>query len=121
MRLSHVNVTMPKGAEDAARAFYGGLLGLREITKPEPLRARGGGWFVAGGLDIHVSVEESRFGPDAYRHFGLECADVDGVRARLSAARVVTEDGRPAPWKRFFVHDPFGNRIEIHEAGGLRG
>jgi catechol 2,3-dioxygenase-like lactoylglutathione lyase family enzyme len=121
MQLSHINVTMPKGAEDAARTFYAGLLGLREIPKPEPLRGRGGVWFDAGGLDIHVSVEESRGGPDNYRHFGLECADVEGVRSRLLAARVATEDGRPAPWKRFFVRDPFGNRIEIHEAGGLRG
>ena len=121
MQLSHVNVTMPKGAEDTARAFYAGLLGLREIPKPEPLRVRGGVWFDAGWLDIHVSVEEARVGPDAYRHFGLECADVEGLRAKLSAAGVGTEDGRPAPWKRFFVRDPFGNRIEIHEAGGLRG
>lgn len=120
MRLSHINVTMPKGAEDLARAFYAGQLGLREIPKPEPLRVRGGVWFDAGGLDIHISVEESRSGTDALRHFGLECADVDGLRARLSAAGIATVDGRPAPWKRFFVHDPFGNRIEIHEAGGLR-
>ena len=121
MRLSHINVTMPKGSEDAARSFYAGLLGLREIPKPESIGDRGGVWFEAGGLDVHVSVEEQRVGPDAYRHFGLECADVAGLRARLQAAGVVTEDGRPAPWRRFFVRDPFGNRIEIHEIGGLRG
>ncbi len=120
MRLSHVNITMPKGAEATARSFYGGLLGLLEIPKPESLRRRGGVWFDTGGLDLHVSVEESRAGVDAYRHFGLECPDVEGLRAKLSAAGVATEDGRPAPWKRFFVRDPFGNRIEIHEAGGLR-
>ena len=120
MHLSHINITMPKGGEDLARAFYTGHLGLREIPKPEPLRVRGGVWFAAGGLDIHVSVEESRGGADVYRHFGLECADVDGLRASLSAAGVATENGRPAPWKRFFVRDPFGNRIEIHEPGGLR-
>jgi len=121
MRLSHINITIPKGGEDAARRFYGGLLNLPEIPKPEAIRNRGGVWFDAGGLDVHVSIEESRTGPDAYRHFGLECEDVDSLRQRLESAGVATEDGRPAPWKRFFVRDPFGNRIEIHEAGGLRG
>ena len=119
MRLSHINLTLPQGGEDIARSFYGGLLGLKEIPKPESIRHRGGVWFDAGGLDIHVSVEENRTGPDAYRHFGLESAEVDGLRAKLQSAGVVTEDGRPAPWKRFFVRDPFGNRIEIHEPGGL--
>jgi catechol 2,3-dioxygenase-like lactoylglutathione lyase family enzyme len=120
MRLSHVNITMPKGGEETARRFYGELLKLREIPKPEAIRSRGGVWFDAGGLDVHLSIEESRTGQDAYRHFGLECTDVDGLRERLESAGAITEDGRPAPWKRFFVRDPFGNRIEIHEAGGLR-
>lgn len=111
---------MPAGCEDTARSFYAGLLGLREVPKPEPIRHHGGVWFEADGLDVHVSVEEQKAGIDAKRHFGLECADVDGTRARLQAAGVATEDGRPTPWKRFFVHDPFGNRIEIHEVGGLR-
>lgn len=120
MNLSHVNVSMPQGGEGRAREFYTGLLGLREIPKPEPLRVRGGVWFDADGLDIHLSVEEKPFGPDAQRHFGLECADVEGLQTKLKTGGVATEDGRPAPWKRFFVRDPFGNRIEIHEAGGLR-
>jgi catechol 2,3-dioxygenase-like lactoylglutathione lyase family enzyme len=120
MRLSHINLTMVKGGEDVARSFYSGLLGLREIAKPEAIRGRGGVWFDADGLDIHVSIEEQRTGIDAYRHFGLEYEDVAGLRAKLEAAGVTTEDGRPAPWRRFFVRDPFGNRIEIHEPGGLR-
>lgn len=120
MRLSHVNITMPPGAENVARSFYGTLLGLREIPKPESIRSRGGVWFDAGGLDVHVSVEENRFGADGRRHFGLECAELEKLRAQLEGAGVKTEDGRPAPWKRFFVSDPFGNRIEIHETGGLR-
>jgi hypothetical protein len=121
MRLSHINITMPQGSEDVARSFYGGLLGLKEIPKPESIRSRGGVWFEAGGRDIHVSVEETRAGADTYRHFGLECSGVDGLRSKLHAAGVATEDGRPAPWRRFFVRDTFGNRIEIHEEGGLSG
>ncbi|MBW8864499.1 MAG: VOC family protein [Verrucomicrobia bacterium] len=120
MRLSHVTVTMPPGNEDKARHFYGQLLGLSEIPKPASLRDRGGVWFDAGGLDLHVSVEENRPGIDARRHFGLECADVEILRSHLEKAGVKTEDGRPAPWKRFFANDPFGNRIEFHETGGLR-
>src|SRR5262245_39308186 len=120
MRLSHINVTMPKGREDIARGFYTAQLGLQEISKPETLRARGGLWFDAGGLEIHLSVEEQPHA-DTQRHFGIECADVDALRARLQAAGIEIDDGRTAPWKRFFVRDPFGNRIEIHEPGGLRG
>src|SRR5262245_58097932 len=86
MHLSHINVTMPKGSEDIARSFYSGLLALREIPKPESLRVRGGVWFDAGGLDIHVSVEEQRSGVDAYRHFGLECADVDDFASALAGS-----------------------------------
>jgi catechol 2,3-dioxygenase-like lactoylglutathione lyase family enzyme len=121
MRLTHVNVTMPKGSEDAARAFYVGLLGLTEIPKPEELRVRGGVWFDADGLEVHLSIEEERGGRDVYRHFGLEGSDIDALRARLEAAGVPTEDGRTAPWRRFFARDPFGNRIEFHEVGGMRG
>lgn len=121
MRLSHINITMPKDSEEIARSFYAGLLGLPEIAKPESIRNRGGVWFDADGLDVHLSIEDQRGPADAYRHFGLECADVDGLRARLRFAGISTEDGRPVPWRRFFVHDPFGNRIEIHEVGGLKG
>lgn len=118
VRLSHVNLPMPAGGEPRARAFYADLLGLPEIPKPEPMRSRGGAWFDAGGLDIHLSVAEDE--PGEQRHFGLEVDDVDAVRDRLVGAGVACDTGRPAPWKRFFARDPFGNRIEIHQEGGLR-
>jgi catechol 2,3-dioxygenase-like lactoylglutathione lyase family enzyme len=120
MHLSHITILMPKGSDDIARQFYAGHLGLQEIPMPDVIRIRGGVWFDAGGLDVHVSVAMEPGGVDVQRHFGLECPDVDGVRAKLKAAGIETFDGRPAPWKRFFVNDPFGNRIEIHETGGLR-
>jgi len=56
--LDHVQVAAPPGCEAEARAFYGGLLGLEELEKPERLRARGGCWFRAGAQELHVGVEE---------------------------------------------------------------
>ncbi|HEX4796865.1 MAG TPA: VOC family protein [Humisphaera sp.] len=121
MKLSHINITMPKGNEDMARAFYGNFLGLKEIPKPPPLRARGGVWFDAGGIDLHVSATDEIPQADAQRHFGLECADMERLREKLTKAAITIDPGRPAPWKRFFIRDPFGNRIEIHEPGAMRG
>jgi catechol 2,3-dioxygenase-like lactoylglutathione lyase family enzyme len=118
MRLSHVNIPMPRGREADARRFYRDLLGLAEVPKPAELAARGGCWFDAGGLDVHLSVADDAAGTQ--RHFGLEVADVEALEARLRAAGVEVDPGRPAPWKRFFARDPFGNRIEFHEVGGLR-
>jgi len=121
VRLSHVNLPMPPGGEARARSFYAGLLGLTEIPKPAPMRARGGVWFDAGGLDIHLSADPAERAPDAQRHFGIEVVDVDALETRLRRAGVATDPGRPAPWRRFFARDPFGNRIEFHAIGGLRG
>ena len=106
MRLSHVNVTMPPGNEDKAREFYAGPLGLPEIPKPESIRNRGGVWFNAGGLDVHVSVEEDRFGADARRHFGLECSDIENLRSRLESAGVKTEDGTARAIETLFCERP---------------
>jgi hypothetical protein len=56
--LDHVQVAAPPGCEAEARRFYGELLGLEEIAKPEPLRAAGGAWFSLGAQQLHVGVAE---------------------------------------------------------------
>jgi catechol 2,3-dioxygenase-like lactoylglutathione lyase family enzyme len=114
MYLSHISLTMPKGGEQRARAFYTGCLGIREIPKPERSPILEEVWFEAGGVELHLSVEEPRNGADRERHFGLGCGDVEGLKARLKVAGVQIEDGPSVPCKHFFIHDPFGNRIEIH-------
>jgi catechol 2,3-dioxygenase-like lactoylglutathione lyase family enzyme len=119
MYLTHIKVTMPRAGESVARDFYGGILGLREIVKPEPLKAGAGVWFDVGGLELRISVEEHRASADTQRHFGLACCDVDRLKAKIQAAGAVIEEGPKGPRKRFFVRDPFGNRIEIHSPGGL--
>jgi hypothetical protein len=54
IELDHVQVAAPLGSENAARLFYGELVGLPELEKPEALRSRGGVWFACGAHQLHV-------------------------------------------------------------------
>jgi catechol 2,3-dioxygenase-like lactoylglutathione lyase family enzyme len=111
--IDHVQVAIPRGREDDARAFYGGVLGLEEIPKPEPIRARGGVWFRAGAQELHLGVEDP-FAPARKAHPGLVADDLGAIRARLAATGAGFEDdAKIAGVDRLFVHDPFGNRLEL--------
>jgi catechol 2,3-dioxygenase-like lactoylglutathione lyase family enzyme len=113
MRLHHVQVSCPVGGEDAARAFYGEVLGVPEVEKPSALAARGGVWFRAADVEIHVGVEEP-FEPARKAHPAFLVDDVVAVaRAVESAGFAVTWDGNFPGYRRFHTHDGNGNRVEI--------
>ncbi|MEO8601875.1 MAG: VOC family protein [bacterium] len=118
-RLDHVNLTVPRAAEAAARDFYGVLLGLSEIEKPEASRSRGGAWFDAGSVQLHISLEDGVENASR-RHVCLIVADLAAAQAVLVAAGVaILPDDRPQPgWVRFYVLDPAGNRLEIAAPSG---
>ena len=113
--LDHVQVAAPPGCEAAARRFFGELLGLAELEKPEPLRARGGAWFALGERQLHVGVEAD-FEPARRAHVALRWrgADLDDLAERLAAAGfpVTWDDALPGE-RRFYSADPWGNRIEF--------
>ena len=113
--LDHVQLTMPAGheAEATCRAFYLEALGLREIEKPEVLKPRGGIWFQGAGFQLHLSIEDVMV---TRRHPGLVTDDLEAIRARVEAAgyATVSDPGIPGV-RRFYVTDPFQNRIEIQE------
>ncbi|HEX5158258.1 MAG TPA: methyltransferase domain-containing protein [Ktedonobacterales bacterium] len=112
LALDHMQLAMPRGMEEQARAFYGGVLGLEELPKPPALAARGGVWFRCGRQEIHLGVEEG-FHPQRKGHPGLLVRDLAAVRARLEAAGapIIPDDLLPG-YERFYTADPFGNRIE---------
>ena len=113
--IDHVQVAVPAGCEDEARAFYRGVLGLDEIAKPPALAGRGGCWFRAGAQELHVGVEDP-FSPAEKAHPGLVADDLDALAERLGAAGyAVAYDGSIPGVTRFHVHDPFGNRLEIRQ------
>lgn len=113
MRLHHVQVAIPPGGEDRARGFYADLLGMREIAKPPTLADRGGCWFRLGSAELHCGIEDG-FAPARKAHPALEVEDLDWLQDRLRRAGYVTAPDTLFPGRdRFYVDDPFGNRVEI--------
>jgi catechol 2,3-dioxygenase-like lactoylglutathione lyase family enzyme len=118
--LHHVQLAAPAGSEDALRAFYGGLLGLPEVPKPPGLAARGGAWFRSAGVELHLGVEEG-FRPARKAHPGLLVDGLDALAARLAVAGVdVVWDGDFPGYRRCYVADPVGNRLELLEPSRAR-
>lgn len=113
--LHHVQIAMPKGGESLARAFYGHILGLREIEKPEALRSRGGLWFVMAELEVHLGVEEP-FAPAKKAHPAFQVMSLKDAIGRFSDHHIAVRTDIDLPTiRRVYVNDPFGNRIEILE------
>lgn len=111
--LDHVQIAMPIGGEEQARAFYVGVLGLAERPKPPHLVARGGCWFAAPGVELHLGVEVP-FRPAAKAHPALLVADLADARAQLAANGIGFTEGQPLEGCiRGDIRDPFGNRIEL--------
>jgi catechol 2,3-dioxygenase-like lactoylglutathione lyase family enzyme len=111
--LDHVQLAMPPGAEDRARAFYCSVMGMAERPKPPDLAARGGCWFHAPGVELHLGVEAD-FRAAAKAHPALLVSDLAAMRAHLHRHGVELIDGKPLDgYVRGDVADPFGNRIEL--------
>jgi catechol 2,3-dioxygenase-like lactoylglutathione lyase family enzyme len=113
--LDHVQVAAPRGCGADARRFYGDLLGLVEVEKPETLRGSGGVWFRCGEQQLHVGVEDT-FVPARKAHPAFRVADgqLDALAERLRrAGEQVVWDVALAGVRRFYTQDPWGNRIEL--------
>lgn len=115
--IDHVQLAIPAGGEDDARAYYVGVLAMTELPKPPLLAANGGCWFRSdsehGHVEIHVGVEEP-FDAAKKAHPGLLVQDVDVV------AKTLAEHGYEIRWddsvpgrRRFHSDDPHGNRLEF--------
>ncbi|HWU61762.1 MAG TPA: VOC family protein [Ensifer sp.] len=113
LALDHVQLAIPEGGEERARAFYADLLGFREVSKPASLAGRGGCWFEQGTVKLHLGVDKT-FVPAQKAHPALLVSDLPILRQALEAADYrVSDDVALAGYLRFHVFDPFGNRIEL--------
>lgn len=110
-----MQLAMPPGHETSARQFYANVLGMSEIDKPPALAARGGAWFSAGGVELHLGVEDE-FRPVRKGHPGVLVDDLDELIVRLAASgQSVRWDAAFPGFRRVYAHDPFGNRLEFLE------
>jgi catechol 2,3-dioxygenase-like lactoylglutathione lyase family enzyme len=117
-RIDHVQLAMPAGQEDQARAFYEGLLEIPWVAKPENLARRGGCWFGDDDVKVHLGVEQD-FRPARKAHPALLVDNLADLAARLSAAGIEIKRDEPLEgYDRIYVDDPFGNRIELMERLG---
>ncbi len=113
--LDHVQLAAPEGCEAQAREFFGRLVGLPEVAKPEELRDRGGVWFAVGSQQLHIGVQ-TPFAPARKAHPALRVAPdrLDPLAERLAVGGAkVAWDESLAGVRRFFTDDPWGNRIEF--------
>lgn len=112
----HIQISIPVGAEDDAREFYCGVLGMTEIPKPESLSGRGGFWLELDGFQLHFGAEDGIDREKSKAHVAYLVSDLDAWREKLIANGHAVVDGIPIPnYNRFEFRDPFGNRVEFLE------
>ena len=113
--IDHIQLAAARGCDADARRFFGDLLGLEEIEKPERLRGRGGCWFRVGSRQLHIGIEDE-FRPAMKAHPAFTVSDVEALFATLTQAGVpcFRDEFRPGR-KRFYANDPWGNRLEFTE------
>lgn len=116
LAIDHVQIAMPAGQEEKARAFYIELLGFTEIPKPPVLAKRGGAWFQSGNAQLHLGVEAD-FRPARKAHPAFVVEELDALIASVQGAGYETDTTQPPldGYNRAHVFDPFGNRIELME------
>ena len=116
LSIDHVQLAMPAGEEEKARAFFADLLGFTELQKPPELAIRGGAWFQSGNVQLHLGVEAA-FRPARKAHPAFLVEDLNALISRVQNAGYETDTSQPPldGYKCAHIFDPFGNRIELME------
>ncbi|PKR76717.1 glyoxalase [Halalkalibacillus sediminis] len=112
-KIDHVQLSAPPNSEDKARDFFINVLGMEEVEKPTALKKNGGVWFQTDGVQLHVGIEED-FTPNKKAHPALEVLGLEALMSQLDLHRVPYQKDNKIPGaNRIYIHDPFGNRIEM--------
>lgn len=112
-KIDHIQVAAPRDSEEEAIRFYSVILGMKEIEKPEPLKARGGVWFEFGSFQLHIGIEDP-FKPAKKAHPAFKVSGFEALKQHLAERGIESKQDDSIPGvERFFIFDPFGNRLEF--------
>ncbi|MGN7480580.1 VOC family protein [Priestia megaterium] len=117
--IDHIQLAASPNSESEARHFFGTVLGLTEVEKPESLKKRGGVWFEFGSYQLHIGVEPA-FSPAKKAHPGFHVKNLPAFKDHLASFGIsFIEDKNITGVERIYVDDPFGNRMEFLEKVNL--
>lgn len=121
-RLHHAALTVTDVAR--SRRFYGGILGLREIPRPD--FDFDGAWYETGdGSQLHLIVHpatrtmrgttqiDSR---DSHLALRVRSFDAAVAHLRQHGVDVIEHWDNKTPWGQLYVTDPDGHVIELNVA-----
>jgi catechol 2,3-dioxygenase-like lactoylglutathione lyase family enzyme len=116
-RVNHVTVAVPAGQEEKVRAFYAGVLGLREVPQDKALVGRYQLiWYELLDILLHLDFTPPWVTPAENRHLALEVNNLEEVRKYLESKGAEIRNAVPMPDRnRFYLIDPFGNYFELIE------
>jgi catechol 2,3-dioxygenase-like lactoylglutathione lyase family enzyme len=116
-RINHVTIAVPAGEHEKVRAFYGGVLGLKEVPRPEALNAVYDlMWFEFLDILFHLDFTPPWVKPAENRHVAIEVEGLAELRRYLEGQGATIREAVPMPDReRFYLLDPFGNYFELIE------
>ena len=127
-RVDHLNVQVPPEKEEEGIRFYGEVLGLKRLKKPDSLGPAGAHFCISEDpwYELHLGVARGVTQADVNKnlrnHLGFQVDDLEAARKAFEAAGVEIDEAEPAyseerdfHQERFFIFDPGGNRLEILE------
>ncbi len=110
--IEHVNIYT--GDVERSRQFYGQILGLKEIPRPDWFDFPGA-WFCVGRQHLHLRYSHP-LPPRTQEHFCIQVANLAAAKAHLEARGILCRPDRDyGHTRRFVIFDPDDNYIEISE------
>jgi catechol 2,3-dioxygenase-like lactoylglutathione lyase family enzyme len=119
-RFHHVSVNCHDASLDDMVAFYGGLLELDDVPRPD-IPGIDGHWHAVGDQQLHVVAAPPRGTPidSTGNHYCVAVADLDGAIAELEARGVPYQRGlQNESVVQIWINDPAGNTLELQQEIG---